>query len=57
MTSKVDNRAELAAAAPGARVPYLEDPNTGTAMGESSDIVRYLFETYGAGAREPAPAT
>jgi glutathione S-transferase len=29
-------------------VPYLEDPNTGTRMFESRDIVRYLERTYGA---------
>ena len=28
-------------------VPYLNDPNTGTAMGESADILRYLHNTYG----------
>ncbi len=28
-------------------VPYLEDPNTGTKMFESRDIVRYLGATYG----------
>lgn len=28
-------------------VPYLVDPNTGTAMFESADIVRYLHATYG----------
>jgi len=33
------------------RYPYLVDPNTGKAMYESDDIVRYLFETYGG--REP----
>jgi glutathione S-transferase len=27
--------------------PYLVDPNTGKAMYESDDIVRYLFHTYG----------
>lgn len=27
--------------------PFLVDPNTGTRMYESADIVRYLFETYG----------
>lgn len=27
-------------------VPYLADPNTGTEMFESADIVRYLYETY-----------
>lgn len=29
-------------------VPYLSDPNTGAAMFESADIVRYLDETYAA---------
>jgi glutathione S-transferase len=29
-------------------VPYLADPNTGTEMFESADIVDYLFRTYGA---------
>jgi len=28
------------------QVPYLEDPNTGAAMFESRDIVRYLMTTY-----------
>ena len=32
--------------------PYLVDPNTGVALYESEDIVRYLFETYG---RRPLP--
>ncbi len=30
-------------------VPYLVDPNTGTAMFESADIVRYLHATYAEG--------
>ena len=30
--------------------PYLVDANTGTEMYESDDIIRYLFERYGAGA-------
>jgi glutathione S-transferase len=30
-------------------VPYLADPNTGTEMYESDDIVRYLYRTYGNG--------
>jgi glutathione S-transferase len=30
------------------QVPYLADPNTGKAMFESADIVRYLHATYGA---------
>ena len=29
--------------------PYLVDPNTGSEMYESDDIVRYLFERYGVG--------
>jgi glutathione S-transferase len=29
--------------------PYLVDPNTDQAMYESSDIIRYLFDTYGDG--------
>lgn len=35
-----------------AQYPYLVDPNTGTAMYESDDIIDYLYRTYGAG---PAP--
>jgi glutathione S-transferase len=34
-----------------AQFPYLVDPNTGTRMYESDDIVAYLFDTYGG--REP----
>lgn len=30
-------------------VPYLADPNTGTEMFESADIVRYLYRTYAEG--------
>ncbi len=33
-----------------AQFPYLVDPNTGTEMYESDDIVRYLWTTYGDGA-------
>ncbi len=29
-------------------VPYLVDPNTKTAMFESAEIVKYLYDTYGA---------
>lgn len=36
-----------------AQFPYLVDPNTGKEMYESDDIVRYLYEHYGAG---PVPA-
>ncbi len=32
-----------------AQFPYLIDPNTGTEMYESADIIRYLFTTYGSG--------
>ena len=32
-----------------AQFPYLVDPNTGQAMYESGDIVRYLFTEYGTG--------
>lgn len=32
-----------------AQFPYLKDPNTGKAMYESDDIIRYLFDTYGPG--------
>lgn len=42
-------REELKAKAGKAQFPYLVDPNTGKAMYESDDIVRYLFETYGDG--------
>ena len=28
------------------QVPYLVDHNTGVAMGESEEIVKYLFDTY-----------
>ncbi len=40
-------RDELRARAGKVQVPYLEDPNTGTQMFESRDIVRYLQTTYG----------
>jgi len=30
------------------QVPYIEDPNTGVNMFESSEIIKYLRETYGA---------
>ncbi|MCB9745525.1 MAG: glutathione S-transferase N-terminal domain-containing protein [Alphaproteobacteria bacterium] len=38
--------------AKGGRVqlPFLDDPNTGRALYESVDIVRYMYQTYGAGA-------
>ncbi len=42
-------RPELVERAGKAQFPYLFDPNTGTEMYESNDIVSYLFETYGDG--------
>ncbi len=36
-----------------AQFPYLVDPNTDSALYESDDIIRHLFENYGAG---PVPA-
>jgi glutathione S-transferase len=43
-------REALVALAGKMQVPYLVDPNTGTAMFESSDINAYLLSTYGPGA-------
>jgi glutathione S-transferase len=40
-------RPELAERGGKTQFPYLVDPNTGTEMYESLDIVAYLFETYG----------
>jgi glutathione S-transferase len=45
-------RAEVKRRGGKEQFPYLVDPNTATEMYESDDIVRYLFERYGAG---PAP--
>jgi glutathione S-transferase len=42
------NRKLLAERTGRVQVPYLIDPNTGTAMYESADIIRYLEATYGA---------
>lgn len=40
-------RAELASITGGSsQCPYLIDPNTGTSMPESADIVEYLYKTY-----------
>jgi glutathione S-transferase len=48
---KGGNRYRSVVQAQGGRLlfPYLVDPNTGKAMYESSDIIRYLFDTYGEG--------
>ncbi|KAH8095515.1 glutathione S-transferase [Aureococcus anophagefferens] len=48
-------RAALEALAGSSRCPYLVDPNTGAALGESADIVDYLRTTYGAAAAPPSP--
>ena len=42
-------RPELVERAGKAQFPYLVDPNTGTEMYESADIIKYLFRTYGRG--------
>jgi glutathione S-transferase len=42
------NRKVLAERTGQVQLPYLIDPNTGTEMYESADIIRYLEETYGA---------
>jgi glutathione S-transferase len=41
-------REELRTQAGKVQVPYLVDPNTGSAMFESDDIVEYLYREYGA---------
>ncbi len=48
-------RPEFAARVGKLQVPYLEDPNTGTKLFESLDIVQYLEATYAA-LRGDAPA-
>ncbi|CAM6007757.1 unnamed protein product [Sphagnum balticum] len=35
------------------KVPFLVDPNTGVSMGESKDIIAYLFQTYGGSTPNP----
>ena len=39
-------REELRERAGATTAPYLIDPNSGVEMGESADIVEYLFRTY-----------
>ena len=41
-------RAEFVKRSGKMQVPYLSDPNTGKSLFESSDIVDYLNNTYGA---------
>lgn len=53
-------RADLVRRGGKMQVPYLVDPNTGTELYESDDIIRYLNTTYGdgeqAGWRLPVPS-
>ena len=42
-------RAKVIADGGKAQFPYLVDPNTGTALYESADIIAYLYEHYGGG--------
>jgi len=46
-------RTELLERAGKAQFPYLVDPNTGTELYESLDIIDYLYETYGGGSLPP----
>jgi glutathione S-transferase len=46
--SKLDNRRTLQDMEGKVSIPYLYDPNTETAMFESTDIMQYLRDTYGA---------
>lgn len=48
VAKKSVRRPDLVALGGKMQVPYLVDPNTGTAMYESDDIVAYLTQTYGA---------
>ena len=43
-----ENRRKLVERGGKMQVPYLIDPNTGTALYESAEIQRYLRRTYGA---------
>lgn len=45
--SKLDNRRMLQDLEGKVSIPYLYDPNTETAMFESTDIMHYLCDTYG----------
>ena len=49
----VTHRAEVEALGGKLTFPFLVDPNTGTKMYESADIVAYLYDTYGNGAPYP----
>jgi len=45
--SKVENRRALQDREGRVSIPYLYDPNTGTGLFESADILKYLRDTYG----------
>ena len=47
VAKRSDKRPEFIARSGRMMVPYLHDPNTGTEMFESDDIVAYLYATYG----------
>ena len=54
--SAAARRAALAELTGGSTTcPYLVDPNTGVQMGESAEIVAYLYDTYGV--KRDAPST
>lgn len=46
------NRKVLLERAGRVSIPYLVDPNTGTEMAESEEIIRYLTDTYAVGTNE-----
>ena len=51
------NRPHLMGLGGKQQVPFFVDPNTGTQMYESEDIIDYLHETYGKGRTKLARAT
>lgn len=48
-------RPQVVSAGGKAQFPYLQDPNTGTALYESADIIAYLAKTYAAKAPRRTP--
>jgi len=47
-SSELENRKDLLQRAGRISIPYLVDPNTDTELGDSTDILDYLYETYSA---------
>lgn len=47
-SSELDNRRKLLRRAGRVSIPYLVDPNSGTELADSNDILDYLTETYAA---------